>query len=126
MIPSGASTQPVELVNQPSLTYAFDSETKRIQGKIDGLAAVMQSVKKTLETERFAYVIYDDQYGVEMEGLYGKPEDFVKSVLLNRLQDAFLGDARILGFDGFSVSEIAKDKVTFHVNVNTTHGAFRI
>lgn len=126
MIPSGASNQPIQLISQPSLTYAMDSETKRIQGKIDGLAAVMQSVRKTLETERFAYVIYDDQYGVEMESLYNKSEDFVQSVLESRLQDAFLNDSRILGFDNFSINAINKDKITFNVNVNTTHGTFTI
>jgi hypothetical protein len=126
MIPAGAGNGAVEVVAQPSLTYAVDPVTKRIQGKVDGLEAVMQAVQKVLDTERFAYVIYDDQYGIEMESLYGKPEDFVSSVLESRLRDAFLNDERILGFENFAITGISKDSITFNVTVISTHGTFTI
>lgn len=39
---------------------------------MDGMEAVKQAVYKILQTERYKYVIYDWNYGVELEDLLEK------------------------------------------------------
>ena len=62
---------PVETVleaeEQPSLTYRLDLENGRIVGKVDGLTAVNQAIRKAIITPRFKCLIYDPQYGSEIE-----------------------------------------------------------
>ena len=53
----------------PSLTYFLDFENGRIAGKIDGLGAVNQAIKKALTTARFKCLNYDNQYGSEIKEL---------------------------------------------------------
>src|SRR5690606_42159936 len=67
----------VEEEQQPSLTYAIDFEKGRIRGMIDELEAVKQAVFLILQTERYRYLIYSDDYGSELEGLIGRDPLFV-------------------------------------------------
>ena len=69
----------IEEVVLPSYTYQV--KNGRIHGYIDGLEAMRQAVEKILLTERFEWVIYSSNYGVELERLIGKPYDFVKADL---------------------------------------------
>ena len=52
-----------EAEEQPSLTYRLDLDNGRIVGKVDGLEAVNQAIRKAIITPRFKCLIYDDQYG---------------------------------------------------------------
>lgn len=67
----------------PSKTYAMTLDTKRavgvyedgteivyhgrIMGYVDGQAAVQQAIRKALITPRFKCLIYDNQYGSQIE-----------------------------------------------------------
>ena len=48
-----------EYESPPSLTYRLDFTNRRIIGKIDDKEAVIQFIKKVLETDKYAYEIYD-------------------------------------------------------------------
>ena len=61
----------------PSKTYRLDRTAGRIIGSVDGLDAVIQAYEKMFDTERFAWVIYTADYGVEFENLIGHDMDFV-------------------------------------------------
>lgn len=63
-IPVETITEAAEL---PSRTYRLDLEKGRIVGKVDGLAAVDQAIRKAIITPRFKCLIYDHQYGNEAE-----------------------------------------------------------
>ena len=52
-------------------TYRLDKETKRIMGFINGQAAMEQAVEILLETERYAYEIYDWSFGSQLHELMG-------------------------------------------------------
>lgn len=54
-------------------TYRMDFQNKRIIGMIDGLEATGQGMFKALQTRRYAYEIYDDQYGSDIMNKLGKP-----------------------------------------------------
>ena len=56
-----------EAEEQPSLTYRLDLENGRIVGRVDKLEAVNQAIRKAIITPRFKCLIYDNQYGSEVE-----------------------------------------------------------
>lgn len=116
----------LEVVNQPSLTYKLDFERKRISGKIDNEEAIRQLVMKILYTERYAYVIYSSQYGVELDRLIGKDYDFIVSDLERTITEALLADDRILSITDFVAEQTAIDKMTATFTVNSVVGSVNI
>ena len=52
-----------EAEEKPSLTYRLDLDKGRIVGKVDGMEAVRQAIKKAIITPRFKCLIYDNEYG---------------------------------------------------------------
>jgi len=116
----------LEVVNQPSLTYRLDFERKRLSGKIDNEDAIMQLVMKILYTERYAYVIYSSQYGVELDRLIGKEYDFIVSDLERTITEALLADDRILSITDFTTEQTEIDRMTASFRVNSVIGATNI
>ena len=116
----------LEVVSQPSLTYKLDFERKRISGKIDNEEAIMQLVMKILYTERYAYVIYSSQYGVELDRLIGKDYDFIVSDLERTITEALLADDRILSITDFVAEQTAIDRMTVSFTVNSVVGSANI
>ena len=108
---------------QPSLTYRMDVVNERIVGKIDGIEAVKQAVYKALNTERYNYLIYSWNYGVETKDLYGKDMDYVKSELKRRIGEALTQDDRIDSVSDFEF-KVDGNKLTVFFVVNSNVGSF--
>lgn len=83
-------------------TKTFRIQENQVIGYVDGLEAVKQSVYCILNTERYDWMIYSWNYGVELKGLLGKPMGFVKSKLKKRITEALMQDDRIQSVDAFS------------------------
>lgn len=98
-------TDTVEEKRMPSFTYGMMEEKGEIRGGIDGLEAMQQAIYKILRTERYRYPIYDFQYGVELEDLYGRPAAYVIPEAEKRIREALLADDRILSVGEFSFSQ---------------------
>lgn len=125
MIPSvsGFLPQEIRTIEQPSNTYYMERDTKRIRGFADGIEAVKQVVFKILNTERYQYVIYSWNYGIETIDLYGQTASYVMSELKRRISEALLQDSRIESVDGFEFSENGSQiSCTFYVH--TIYGNF--
>ena len=116
----------LEVVSQPSLTYKLDFERKRISGKIDNEEAIMQMVMKILYTERYAYVIYSSQYGVELDRLIGQEYDFIVSDLERTITEALLADDRIISITDFVTEQVGIDRMTASFTVNSVIGSTNI
>ncbi len=99
----------LEVETQPSLTYRLDFERKRIGGMVDNEEAIMQLVMKILYTERYAYVIYSSDYGVELERLIGQDYDYIVSDLERTIKEALLVDDRILDIEEFEMEQTGLD-----------------
>lgn len=95
-------------------TYGADTESFKpsrtwkvanghIQGQIDGLEAVKQAIRLILSTERFAYIIFSPDYGMEWLGLIGKDRAFVKADAPRRIEEALAEDDRITGISDFDI-----------------------
>lgn len=107
---------------QTSNTYKMYLEKQRVRDYIDKIEAVKQAIYKILNTERYHYVIYSWNYGVELADLIGQPIPYVYSKIKERISDALLQDDRILSVRDFYFDR--KDgavQVTF--TVETIYGA---
>lgn len=120
MIPSNSGVS-FEIKQQPSKTYKIDLDKSKIRGYIDELEAVKQAVYKILNTERYKYLIYSWNYGIELEDLFGEPIPYVYSELKRRIEEALVQDDRINSVDSFSF-ENKKGVVLATFTVHTIYG----
>lgn len=88
-------TEKITETNYPGRTYRINFDTDTISGHVDGLEAVKQAVYLILSTERYEYIIYSWDYGIELIDLFGKPIPYVMSELPRRIKEALLVDDRI-------------------------------
>lgn len=107
---------------QPSRTYHLDLVRKRVTSMIDGPDAIIQAVRKILYTERYAYVIYSSQYGVELDRLIGQEYDFIVSDIKRTLTEALLVDNRITGLENFEMEKTGLDTMEVNFLVNSIEG----
>lgn len=91
----------------PSLTYKIDFNKGRIIGRADGQEAVKQAIHKALITPRFKCLVYDNQYGSELEDAViaqdATPE-YIAAVAEGFVRDALKPDSRILEVNDFDIS----------------------
>ena len=80
-------------------TYKL-SETK-IEGFVDDLESLKQSIYKILATERYEYPIYSFGYGIAWKELIGEEQAYVRAEAKRMIREALLRDDRILEVDGF-------------------------
>ena len=55
-----------EIEEEPSRSYRMDKGKQAVRGKVDSLEAMEQAVFKILNTERYQYLIYSWDYGIEL------------------------------------------------------------
>lgn len=118
MIPQNQilQTEWLTFAKQPSWTYRMREVQKEVRGDVDGLLAVKQAVAKILSTERYQYVIYDWNYGVEFSDLWGKPMSYVIPEVEQRITEALCSDDRIESVTDFRFTQHKSDlTVSFHV-----------
>ena len=70
-------------------------ESERIIGQCDDVEAIKQAIYNILNTERYQYIIFSWDYGVELKDLFGKPIDYVMPEVERRITEALVQDDRI-------------------------------
>ncbi|RKN85863.1 DUF2634 domain-containing protein [Paenibacillus ginsengarvi] len=125
MIPQGSVSGNIRQADGPlpGKTYKLDYVTGRVIGFVDGIDAVRQSVFHILQTERFEYTIYSNNYGIELAGLLGKGPATVQSDLRRRIRKALLQDDRITDVTDFVVT-VTGDESVATFTVITQYGNF--
>ena len=119
---------PIETVTEaqekPSLTYRLDLSAGRNVGLVDGLTAVNQAIHKAIITPRFKCLIYDNQYGSEVEDAIiakdATPE-YIETVVEGFIRDALLPDTRILDVYNFEI-EFKEDAAYIAFQADTIYG----
>ncbi len=124
MIPGTAvfSIQDLEIEEQPTHTYKMDLERAQVRGFVNDKEAMLQAIYKILLTERFQYVIYSNDYGIETLDLYGQPISYVCPELERRISEALCCDGRIQGVDNFSFDFPERNIVHAAFTVHTIFG----
>ena len=96
MIPSiDILTEEITEQVYPNKTYKIVINKDRINGYTDELDSVAQAVYLILSTERYEYIIYSWDYGIELIDLIGKPMPYVMAELPRRITEALTQDNRI-------------------------------
>lgn len=126
MIPSttGFLDQDFEIEEQPSKTYKMDLNGNSVRGFCDALEAMKQTVFRILNTERYQYIIYSWNYGIETLDLYGQPVTYVCPELERRIEEALLADSRIVRVTDFEHDTSVKGVVHTTFTVYTIFGDF--
>lgn len=124
MIPSvtGFLEQDFEIETQPTNTYKMELESNLIRGYIDGQEAMKQAIFKILSTERYQYVMYSWNYGIELIDLYGEPVSYVCPELERRITEALTWDERIESVDNFEFDTSKKGEVLVTFTAHTIFG----
>lgn len=124
MIPSTNTilSQDLEVETLPSKNYKMQIEHDVINGFCDELEAMKQVVFKILNTERYQYIIYSWNYGIELLDLYGEPVTYVCPELERRITEALVQDDRIESVDSFVLDVLEKRTVKVTFTVHTIFG----
>ena len=137
MIPANDSdvlTEDFEYETQPSRTYKLNIESDTISGGyVDGLDALKQAIYKILNTERFDYLIYSWNYGVEIKNLIGEHKSYAIPEIERVIKEALLQDDRIEDVTDFEFetnnkkdNEINKNDVIVKFKVTSVEGVAEI
>jgi hypothetical protein len=81
-----------------------------------------QAIYLILQTERYQYVIFSWNYGIELEDLFGMPISWVIPEVKRRIQEALLHDTRIKAADAFSFEVSEKGKLLVRFTAHTVFG----
>lgn len=106
-------------------TYRMDFKNKRIIGMVDGVEAAAQAIFKALQTRRFAYLIYDDQYGCDIFNKIGNlnlTQSYLESDLPSMIEDTFLNEEMVRGINDLEFDIISGYSVAIQLAVSTIYG----
>jgi hypothetical protein len=120
MIPQTTINNTQEII-YPSKTYRLNFDTKRITGYIDDKEAIVQAIRKIINTEKFAYVIYTN-YGIELDTLLGQDFEYIENDIERRLIEAFSIDDRILNITDLVLTKLSIDSIAISFTINTIEG----
>lgn len=124
MIPSTTAflEQDFEIEEQPTHTYKMNLVSEHIRGYIDGQEAMKQAIYKILNTERYQYIMYSWNYGIELLDLYGEPVSYVCPELERRIAEALTWDDRIKSVDNFDFNISKKGEILVTFTAHTIFG----
>ena len=91
-------------------------------GLVDEQDAMKQMIFRTLQTERYQYIIYPWYYGIETLDLYGEPVTWVCPELERRISEALAVDERITGVTDFEFDLTVKGVGHAYFTVKTIYG----
>ncbi|WP_337102561.1 DUF2634 domain-containing protein [Paenibacillus sp. YIM B09110] len=108
----------------PSRTYLLNFDTGEVEERlINGVDALRQSIRKAIETARYRYMIYNGQYGCELNDLLGQDisQQLLKSEIKRVISEALLADDRIQSVGQFQIERVG-DKLFASFAVTTSEG----
>lgn len=108
----------------PSLNHKMHFIPEVVKDTWDTLEAMKQVVYKIVLTERYRYIIYSWNYGVELEELFGEPISYVIPEVERRIREALLMDDRIESVVNFRFEIPRRNELFTTFTVNTIFGSF--
>lgn len=121
-LPKTASALDFTITTTPTKTYALDFDNERIVGKVDGLTAMVQAVRKALTTARYTERIYSGDYGSELETLIGQSLSYVKAKARALLEEALSADERVKGVRHIEIEQSETDTAVIKATIATEYG----
>ena len=125
MIPNTAAvTTNYEEESYKDKDFKINIDRNSVGGFVDGLESVKQAAYLILNVERYDYIIYSWNYGVELKELIGQPRSYVLSEVKRRVQEALLQDERIKSVGEFDI-KLGKHYINATFEVNSIYGSFQ-
>lgn len=115
-------TEAEDFESASSLTYRLDFANHRIIGTVDEQEAVVQFIRKVLDTDKYAYEIYDWYYGNELMELIGMSYDYIVVEAPRIIQEALLVDDRILALGAWKFEQLSPESMSISFMVYTIYG----
>lgn len=109
-----------ETTTLPSKTYKTDEDSTA--GFVDNLDAIKQAVWHILNIERYSCLIYDDNYGVELEQYIGQDLDYLEVTIEDTLKEALTHDLRITNVEVTNIEQVEIDSVRVDFTVSSIYG----
>lgn len=106
----------------PTRTFKIDFDAGRVGGFCDETEAMKQAIYKILQTERFEYLIYSWNYGIELNAVVGKSFQVFASEIKRVIREALLADSRITDVTDFQVEQIDKRTARVSFTAETIFG----
>lgn len=127
MIPSATSLSSlmsikVSTKGKWTKNYQMKRDKLEIKGCHEGLSAMEQVIYKILNTERYQYLIYSWNYGIELLDLYGEPASYVCAELPRRIREALCQDDRIHSVGEFTFDTTERGIIFTTFSVQTEFG----
>ena len=129
MVPKNFVNIPdINIVTIPTKTYKMELEenSDRISGFTDEQEAMKQAIYKIIRTERYKYIIYDWNYGIELEDLFGMPVTPCVPQIERRIREALLQDTRISEVNNFEFDTSKKGVILVKFTAYTEFGEINI
>lgn len=109
----------------PSKTFRLNHNSATITGTIDQIRAVEQAVFLILNVERYQWLIYSWNYGVELHNLIGKDPEYCLPEIERRIREALLQDDRITSVQDFDFT-VNKKTVSVTFTVVSIYGEINV
>lgn len=120
------NTTDIEIVTLSDKTQKLYYKNDDIKGYIDKREAVQQSILKMLNTNRYHYIIYSWDYGLELEDLIGQNMSYVIPEIKRRIIEAVEQDDRVERVYDFKFEKINKESILVTFIVDTIFGKLEI
>ena len=109
----------------PSKTFRLNHNNLTVTGTIDQIQAVEQAVFLILNVERYQWLIFSWNYGVELHNLIGKDPEYCLPEIERRVREALLQYDRITAVQDFQF-EINKKQVLTTFTVVSIFGEINV
>lgn len=116
----------IKIIERSSKTYKMDLKNNIIVGYTDELEAMRQAVYKIIRTERYKYIIYSWDYGIELEDLFGMPVSYCIPEIERRIIEALEQDTRILEVTNFEFETPKRGVIFVKFEAYTIFGKFEV
>lgn len=113
-------TTDIELIKEYYKSNTYKLFDEKIQGFLDGIESLKQSIYKLFKTPYGKYLIYDD-YGIDIESLIGEERAYVRAELKRMIIEALKEDERILDISDFQFKFDA-DELRVEFKVSSIYG----
>ena len=126
MIPQNDLKEDFSIQENANNTYKLNIEKNTIEGKCDGIEAIQQTIYCILNTERFEYLMYSWDYGVEIKNLIGEQSTYVIPELQRVIKEALIQDDRIEDVVDFTFNQTSKNTIIVNFKAITSFGNITI
>ena len=124
LAPGMASMSVRDAPEIPTRTFRLDLKEGRIGGYVDGLEAVRQAATMALLSERFKTLIYNPQYGSELDDIISWQDatrELVETEIDRAVRDALIRDSRILNVASVTTT-FEDENAHVEVEIETIYG----